>query len=159
LADDNVVKFRPRASRDDPPSELVEMLRSVIEALDELSGGFERIKPGLHSSLGRWSARSMSFRMQRVPAARQLEELYYIDPADWPDAAWASQLYSARCVFEQQLDSIASLLDMLIHANMPPDERAWQMERFAAEGKGFLEALWQLRNVIVVRYPQVRQMS
>ena len=133
------------------------MLRSAIEALDELAGGFERIKPGLHWSPGRWSARSMSFRMQRVPASRQLEELHHIDPADWPDAAWASQLFNARCAFEQQLDSIAILLDMLLHANMPPDERAWQIERFATEGKGFLEVLWQLRNVIVARYPQVRR--
>jgi len=158
LADDNVVKLRPRGRRDDPPPELVEMLRSVIEALDELGGGFEHIKPGLHWSAGRWSSRSMSFRMQRVPAARQLKELHHIDPADWPDVAWASELSSVRCAFEQQLDSIAILLDMLLHANMPPDERAWQIERFVAEGKGFLEALWQLRKVIVARYPEVRQM-
>jgi hypothetical protein len=156
LADDNVLKFRPRASRDEPPPELVEMLQSVIEALDELADGFERIKPSLHWSPGRWSARSMSFRMQRFPAVRQLEELHHIDPSDWPDTAWASRLSSARWAFEQQLDSIASLLDMLLHADMPLDERAWYMERFAAEGKGFLEALWQLRNVIVTRYPEVR---
>jgi hypothetical protein len=158
LPDDNVVvKFWPRASRGDPPPELVAMLRSVIEALDELGGGFGRIKPGLHWSPGRWSALSMSFRMQRVPAARQMEELDHIDPSGWPDTAWASQLSSARSAFEQQLDSIASLLDMLLHADMPPDERAWQMERFAAESKGFMEALWQLRNVIVARYPQVHR--
>lgn len=100
----------------------------------------------------------MSFRMHRVPAARQIEELHHIDPSDWPDTAFACQLSIARCAFDQQLDSIANLLDMLLHADMPPDERAWQIERFSAEGKGFLEALWQLRNVIVARYPQVRRM-
>jgi hypothetical protein len=158
LPEDNVVKFRPRADSDDPPSELINMLRSVINALDELAGGFERIKLGLHWSPGRWSARSMSFRMQRVPAEQQLRELHDIDPADWADTSWASQLSSARFAFEQQLDSISSLLDMLLHADMPPDERAWHMERFAAEGKGFVEAYQQLRNVIVARYPQVRRL-
>ena len=158
LADDNVVEFPSRGGRDDPPEELIELLQGVIAALDGLSGGFGRIKPGLHWSPGRWSSHSMSFRMRQVSAAGQLADLHHIDPADWPDTAWALQLATARSAFEQQLDSIASKLDILLHADMPPDERAWQMERFSAEGKGFLEALSQLRNVIVARYPRARRL-
>jgi hypothetical protein len=160
LADDNVVvELRLRGGRDNPPPELFEMLQSTIAVLDELRGGFERIKPSLHWSPGRWSAHSMSFRMQRVPAERQLTELRRIDPSGWPDTVWASQVSSARFAFEQQLDLVASLLEVLLHIDMPPDERAWQMERFASEGKGFLGALNQLRDVIVTRYPQISGLS
>jgi hypothetical protein len=160
LADDNVVvEFRLRGGRDNPPPEVVEMLHSTIAVLDDLRGGFERIKPSLHWSAARWSAHSMSFRMQRAFAERQLAELHRIDPSDWPDTVWASQVSLARFAFEQQLHSIACLLDVLLHIDMPPDELAWQMERFTSEGKGFLGALSQLREVIVTRYPQISRPS
>jgi hypothetical protein len=153
--DDNVVALPLPTSRNGPPTELLEMLRSAVHALDELDDGFERIKPSLHWSLARWSAASIPFRMRLVSAERQLEGLRQIDPANWPDIRWAIDLSSARVGLEQQLQAVVNLLDMLLHCDMSPGERAWLIQRFNTSGKGFSEALRRLRKVIVTRHPEV----
>jgi hypothetical protein len=47
------------------------------------------------------------------------------------------------------------LLDMLVSCDLATDDRAWQIQRFTADGKEFLTALEQLRSVIVARYPEI----
>lgn len=149
--DDNVIALPLPASRHGSSTELLTMLREAVRGLDEIGEGFERINPSVHWSTGRWSAASMAFRMRLDPAERQLAGLRQIDPADWPDISWSIELSSARANFEHELRAIVSLLNILLHCDLSPGERAWQTQRFTSDGKGFLEALWRLREVIATR--------
>jgi len=139
--DDNVIALPLPASRHGSSTELLTMLREAVRGLDEIGEGFERIDPSVNWSTGRWSAASMAFRMRLDPAERQLAGLRQIDPADWPDISWSIELSSARANFEHEL----------LHCDLSPGERAWQTQRFTSDSKGFLEALWRLREVIATR--------
>jgi hypothetical protein len=152
--DDNVVALPLPAGGPGPPAELLETLREAVDALDDLSDGFERIRPSLQWPVARWHATSIPFRMRLVRVDQQLKELRKIDPAEWPDIIWAIDLSSARTKFEQQLQVIVNLLDMLL-SGTSADERAWQIQRFTSGGKEFLAALGRLRSVIVARHPQI----
>lgn len=157
-SDDNVRTLRPRASRDASSAELLELLGDVVEALDEIGDGFERIDPGPHWSAARWSAESMPFCMRLIPAEEHLAGLRQIDTADWPDIDWSIDLSNAHADFEHELRAVVTLLDMLLHYDMSPSERAWQTRKFTSGGKGFLEALQRLREVIVARHPQASKL-
>jgi hypothetical protein len=156
---DNVSPFRRPAKGGGRSTELREIFLGVVKALDELSDGFTRIEPSLHWSPAKWGTVSMPFYMRLDRAERQLERLRQIDPASCRDTAWSIELASARIDFEQELQAVTSLLDMLVDYDLPPGERAWQAQRFTSGGKGFLETLQRLRDVIAARYPRVRRPS
>jgi len=153
--DDNVVALPLPARNSGPSAELLGTLRRVAGALDDLGDGFERIQPSVQWSIARWHATSIPFRMRLVPVYQHLTELRKVDPAEWPDIAWAIDLMSARAGFEERLQMIVNLLDMLLSGGMPVDERAWQVQRFTTGGKEFLAALGRLRSVVAARHPEI----
>jgi hypothetical protein len=155
--DDNVVALPLPPRRNGPSAELLEMLRGAVDALDDLSDGFGRIRPSLQWPIARWHATSIPFRMRLVSVDQQLKELRKIDPAEGPDTVWAIELSSARTRFEQQLQMMVNLLDIFLSGGMSADERAWQIQKWTAVGKEFLVALGRLRSVIVARHPEIFQ--
>jgi hypothetical protein len=98
----------------------------------------------------------MAFRMRLSCTERHLAVLYRVTLANWPDTGWSIDLSSARADFEQELRAAMSLLDLLLRHDLAPGERAWQTQGFTSGGKGLLEALQRLREVIVTRYPAAR---
>ena len=156
--DDNIWVLPVPAGRNDLPAEVLDMLGHAVQALNEIGDSFARIDPSPHWSPARWSAASMAFCMRLAPAEQRLTGLRQIDPADWPEIAWSIELSSARADFEQELQAVVRLLDMLLRHDLSPGERAWQAQRFTSGGKGFLESLQHLRAVIVGRYPGTRRL-
>jgi hypothetical protein len=153
---DNVIALPRPASCNGPSDELLEILRGAVRGLGEIADGFERIHASTGWSPARWSAASVAFRMRLTSAGRQLAGLRQIDPAVWPDIGWSIALSSARADFERELRAMVSLVEVLVHEDLPAGERAWQAERFTSDSKGFLEALHRLHDVIVTRYPGTR---
>jgi hypothetical protein len=130
------------------------MFGDVVHALDETRDAFERIQPGLQWSAAQWSAASMAFRMRLPCTERHLAVLHRVTPANWPDTGWSIDLSSARADFEQELRAAMNVFDLLLRRDLPSGERAWQAQGFTSGGKGLLEALQRLREVIVTRYPE-----
>jgi hypothetical protein len=148
----NVIPLRPGRGAIDgdlplPVEELTETVGVIGRCLAQISS-----EPEPATRPGRTTVTPFLLRMTMVE--QQLEKLSSITVTTWPDVHWALRFCNARVRALSYIRESAASLQMARSCTEPPD--AWGEDIRFVEMDAVSDALRDLRNLVVERYPETR---
>lgn len=152
---DNVVVLPERGRSAGMQPSRPEVLRAVVEQLDELSRCLQQLSPHPTWSAQRWMIASTPFRMRLVGARKRLAELTTSWPvSDQVDSYWLLELKDVSLEGERRIHDIDMCLQTLQHADTPLSARARENEIFASGRSDLVQVAERVRGLFHQRFPE-----
>lgn len=146
---DNVFVLPGRGEARNRQPGSVEILRTAVGELDELSFCLQQISPHSNWSAQRWMIASTPFRMRLIGARKRLGDLAQISTVGEHDIRWVLEFNDARIGAERRLRDVDRYLRTLQRMDSSHSERAREMERFVSCRSDLLRILSKIRQLLV----------